>query len=130
MSERYSHTVELVQRKETTRKVELSPKFLAEGKSTFQRAISTAVSRHDIPDLLVLNIRRSPLSYLSYPQKSTLSVSKHVPVKEVNDKRQKTATFEVSSTGSFLRIQLIFTAKTLQCLLTYDSPASFSVSSP
>ena len=116
-------------RKGTTGKVEPSPQFLAEEKFTFQRAISTAVSRHDIPDSLVLNIDQTPLSYIS-PGKYTFSFkgSKNVPIKGVDDKRQITATFAVSSTGSFLPIQLIYTGKTPRCLPKYDFLASFSVS--
>ena len=52
-------------RKGTTGKIELSPQFLAEEEFTFQRAISTAISSHDIPKFLVLNIDQTPLSYVS-----------------------------------------------------------------
>ena len=41
--------MELTKRKGTTGKVEPSPQFLAEEKFTFQRAISAAISEHDIP---------------------------------------------------------------------------------
>ena len=74
-------------RKGTTSKIEPSPQFLAEGKFTFQRAISTAISSHDIPNFLVLNIDQTPLSYVS-PGQYTFSCkgSKNVPIKSVNDK--------------------------------------------
>ena len=52
-------------RKGTTGKIELSPQFLAEEKFTFQWAISTAISTHDIPKFLVLNIDQTPLSFVS-----------------------------------------------------------------
>ena len=51
-------------RKGTTGKIELSPKFLAEGKFT-----STAVSSHDIPNFLVLDIDLC----LTYLEDSALS---------------------------------------------------------
>ena len=41
--------MEWIKRKGTTGKVEPSPQFLAEEKFTFQRAISGAISEHDIP---------------------------------------------------------------------------------
>ena len=116
-------------RKGTTGKVEPSSQFLAEEKFTFQRAISAAISLHDIPDSLVLNIDQTPLAYVS-PGKYTFSSkgAKNVPIKGVDDKRQITATFAVSSTGSFLPMQLIYSGKTRRCLPRYDFPASFSVS--
>ena len=52
-------------RKGTTGKIEPSLQFLAEEKFTFQRAISTAISSHDIPNFLVLNTDQTPLSYVS-----------------------------------------------------------------
>ena len=92
----------------TTDKIEPSPQFLAGEKFTFQRAISTAISSHDIPNFLVLNIDQTPLPYVS-PGQYTFSLkrSKNVPIKGVDDKRQITTTFAVSSTGKFLPIQLI-----------------------
>ena len=53
--------------------------------------------------------------------------SKNVPIKGVDDKRQITATFAVSSTGNVLPIQLIYTGKTRRSLPKYEFPASFSV---
>ena len=115
-------------RKGTTGKVEPSPQFLAEEKFTFQRAISSKISINDIPSYLVLNIDQTPLSYVS-PGKYTFSFkgSKHVPIKGVDDKRQITATFAVSSTGEFLPMQLIYGGKTQRSLPKYEFPASFSV---
>ena len=50
-------------RKGTTGKIEPSPQFLPEENFLLQRAMSTAVSSHDIPNFLILNIDQSPLSY-------------------------------------------------------------------
>ena len=109
--------------KGTTGKIEPSPQFLAEEKFTFQRAISTGISSHDIP-----NLYQIPLSYVS-PGQYTFSFKglKNVPIKGVDDKRQITATFAVSSTGKFLLIQLIYTGATPRILPNYDFPVSFSV---
>ena len=83
---------------------------------------------HDIPSYLVLNIDQTPLSYVS-PGKYSFSFkgSKHVPIKGVDDKRQITATFAVSSTGEFLPMQLIYGGKTKRSLPRYEFPVSFSV---
>ena len=62
---------------------------------------------------LVLNLDQTPLSYVS-PGKYTFDFrgSKTVPIKGVDDKRQITATFTVTASGSFLPIQLIYSGKT------------------
>ena len=116
-------------RKGTTGKVDPSPQFLAEEKFTFQKAISTAIMHHDIPESLIVNIDQTPLSYVS-PGKYTFSLkgSKTVPINGVDDKRQITATFGVSSDGNFLPMQLIYSGKTKRCLPKYNFPKSFSVS--
>ena len=115
-------------RKGTPGKIEPSLQFLAEEKFTFEWAISTAISSHDIPNFLVLNIDQTPLSYVS-PRQYTFSFkgSKNVPIKGVDDKRQITVTFAVSSMGKFLPVQLIYTGKTPRSLPKYEFPASFSV---
>ena len=77
-----------LKRKGTTGKVETCPKFLEEEKFTFERAISKFVSNHDVSLELVLNLHRTPLSYVS-PSIYTFDWkgSKTVPVKGVDDKR-------------------------------------------
>ena len=112
----------------TTGKIKPSLQFLAEEKFTFQCAISTAIPSHHIRSFLVLNIDQTPLSYVS-PGQYTFSFkeSKNVPIKGIEDKRQITATFAVSSTGEFLPIQLIYTGATSHSLPKYDFPVSFSV---
>ena len=110
-----------VKRKGTSGKVELCPKFLEEEKFTFQLAISKSASDHDIPLELVLNLDQTPLSYVS-PGKYTFDLkgSKKVPIKGVDDKRQITATFTITASGSFLPIQLIYSGKTKRSIPTYD----------
>ena len=117
-----------VKRKGTTGKVEPCSKFLEEEKFTFQRAIAKAVSDHDIPMELVLNLDQTPLSYVS-PGKYTFDLkgSKTVPIKDVDDKRQITATFTVTASGSFLPIQLIYSGKTKRSLPKFDFPKCFGV---
>ena len=94
-------------RKGTTGKIVLSPQFLAEEKFTFQRVISSYAS---------------PGQYIF-----SFKGSKIVPIISVDDKRQITATFAVSLTQIFLRIQLIYTGTTPQSLPKYDFSVSFFV---
>ena len=115
-------------RKGTTGKVEPSQQFLDEEKLTFQRNISTIIEDHDIPKDLILNLDQTPLSY-AFPGKYTFNPkgAKTVPTKGVDDKRQITATFSISMTGSFLPMQLIYEGKTRRCLPNYDFPKDFNV---
>ena len=115
-------------RKGTAGKVEPSQQFLDEEKLTFQRNISTIIEDHDIPKELILNLDQTPLSYVS-PGKYTFNPkgAKTVPIKGVDGKRQITATFSISMTGSFLPIQLIYEGKTRRCLPNYDFPKDFNI---
>ena len=101
---------------------------MEEEKFTFQRAIAKAVSDHDIPMELVLNLDQNPLSYVS-PGKYTfhLKGSKTVPIKGINDKRLITATFTVTASGLFLPIQLIYSGKTKRSLPKFGFPKCFNV---
>ena len=76
----------------------------------------------------VLNLDQTSLSYVS-PGKYTLDLkgSTTVPIKGVHDKWQITATFRVSTSGSFLPIQLIQNCKTKRCLPKYHLPNCFDV---
>ena len=65
-------SVNWIERKGTTRKVEASKKFLEEEKFTFQRKISNVILDHDVPSALVLNLDQTPLSYVS-PRKYIFS---------------------------------------------------------
>ena len=105
-------SMDWVKRKGTTGKVEPCSTFLEEEKFTFQRAIAKAVSDHDIPMELVLNLDQTPLSYVS-PGKYIFDLKglKTVPIKGVNDKRQITATFTVTVSGSFLLFNLFIVVK-------------------
>ena len=64
---------------------------------------------------------QTPLSYVS-PGKYTFDFkgSKTVPIKGVDDKRQITATFTVTASGSFLPIQLIYSGKAKRSIPNYD----------
>ena len=110
---RVLESMKWTKRKSTTGKVEPSQQFLDKEKLTFQRNISTIIEPNDIPKDLILNFDQTSLSYVS-PGKYTFNPkgAKTVPIKGVDDKRQITATFSISTTGSFLPIQLIYEGKT------------------
>ena len=121
-------SMEWVNRKGTTGKVEPSEKFLHREKFSYQREISRIILNHDIPLDLVLNLDQTPLSYVC-PGKYTFCLKGTiiVPIKGVDDKRQITATFTVSASGVFLPIQLIYQGKTERCLPKFKFPKEFHV---
>ena len=126
LSQNILKAVDWVKRKGVTGKVEPCPKFLEEEKFTFQCATSKFVSDHDIPIKLVLNLDQTPLSYV-LPEKQIFDLkgSKTVPIKGVDNKRQITATFIVTASGSILSIQLIYSSKTKCGIPKYDFRSCF-----
>ena len=134
-------SMDWVKRKGTTGKVEPCSKFLEEETFTFQLAIAKALSDHNVPMELVLNLDQTPLSSIS-PGKYTFDLkgsktagkytfdlkgSKTVSIKGVDDKRQITATFTVTASGLFLPIQLIYSGKTKRSLPKFHFPKCFDV---
>ena len=83
LARRVLKSMDLVKRKETTRKVEPSTGFLAEEKFTFQRAISTAISifitMKSLLTLLSTLIRHLCYTYPLERINSTLKVLKTFP---------------------------------------------------
>ena len=62
----------------------------------------------------MLNLDQTPLFYVSHRKYAfNLNDSKAVPIKGVDDKRQITATFTVTASGSFLPLQLIYSGITI-----------------
>ena len=102
-------SIEWSKRKDTTRKIKPSKRFLFEEKLTFQRRIASIIEEPDIPKEPIMNLDQTPLSYVS-PGKNTFNPkgAKTVPIKGINDKRQITATFTASISEKFLPIQPIY----------------------
>ena len=96
-------------RRATTGKVEPSTQLLAEEKFTFQKAIAKVIQNSDIPLDLVINLDQTPLCHV-LPRKYIFHFkgSKHVLVKEVDDKQHITTIFHVSAVGKFLPRQVIY----------------------
>ena len=117
-----------MKRKGTTGQVEACAKFLEEEKFSFQCAISKFVTEYDIPLYLVFDQDQSQITYVS-PGKYTFDLkgSTIVPIKGVSDKRQITATFTISASGSFLLFNSSIILKTMRCLPTYHFPNCFYV---
>ena len=68
--------------------------------------ISGTIFHHDIPKELMVNLDQTGLSYIR-PGKYTFDVKgvKTVPIKGIDDKRQITAKFAISSHSRYLCLQ-------------------------
>ena len=121
-------SMDWVKHKGTKGKVEPSKQLLAEEKFTFRMSISKVVCEHDIPSELIINLDQTPLSYISHG-KYTFNTkgAKSVPVKEIDDKRQITATFAVPAVGDFLPMQLIYAGNTKRCIPNFHFPRGFNM---
>ena len=86
------------------------------------------VSEHDIPPSLIINIDQTPQLYVNTRKYTfTFKGVNNIPIKDVDDKRQITATFAVSCTGELQPIQLIYAGKTERSLPKHSFPHSFPV---
>ena len=82
-----------------------------------------AVYEYDIRKQLILNLDQTPLSYVSPEQYSSdMKGAKNVPVKGVEEERQVTATFEISISGVFLTVKVIYEEKT-----KFNFPQSYNI---
>ena len=115
-------SINWINRKDTTGKIEPSKQFLLEEKLTFRKKISGAIFEHDIPKELIINLDQIPRSFVS-PGKYTFDVKgvKTVLIKGINDKPQITATFTIFMSGESLVFQVIYEGKTKRCLPKYTS---------
>ena len=87
-------------------------------------SISKVVYEHDIPSELIINLDQTPLSHIS-PGKYTFNIKG--TEKGIDDKRQITATFEVSAFGGFLLRQIIYTGNTKRCLPNFEFSRDINV---
>lgn len=114
--------------KATTKKPKFSVSNFEEIKSQFLMDIMASVTMEEIPSDMVINwdqtaIKYIPLSDWTMAQKG----SKRVEVFGIDDKRQITATFAASLTGSFLLIQLVYEGKTTRCHPAVDFPEGWHI---
>ena len=82
--------MKLVKCKGTIGKNELSPQLLDDESFTFQKSVTTVVYDYDITSNLIVNLDKTPLSYIS-PEKYTFNLKevKNVLIKGADDNSQK-----------------------------------------
>ena len=117
-----------IKRRYTTAKREMNPVLYEELKFSWKRKIVNAIFEHKIQKEMILNFDQTAFGFTA-PKKSTFTGRgiHSVPIANVVDKRQITATFCVNIVGDFLPVQLIYRGVTDKCHSKVKFPESFHI---
>ena len=121
-------SLDWVNRRYTTAKKEMNPALYKELSFSWKRKIANAIFENKIQKEIILNFDQTSLG-LTAPNKSTFTGKgvHSVPIANVDDKRQITATFCVNTVGDFLPVQLIYGGVTDKCHLKVKFPELFHI---
>ena len=113
----------------TTSRPTITHSIWVEACFIYLNEIAQAVSEHEIPDELVINVDQTPSKFvptdnITMAEKGTKNIAR----KGGNDKRGITATLTESLSGTLLSFQLIYKGKTAMCLPKTTFPDGFSLS--
>ena len=82
----------------------------------------------EIPNDLIINWDQTGIKYVPVSEWTMAEYkSKQVEVSGIEDKKQITATFAASLTGTFLPVQLVYQGKTSKCHPSIDFPDNWHV---
>ena len=113
----------------TTSRPKIARSIWEEARFVFLHEISQAVSWHEIPDELIINIDQTPSKFSPTDNVTTaVKGKKHILRKGGNDKRGITATLSETLSGAMLPFQLIYKGKTERSLPTSPFPEGFCLS--
>ena len=116
-----------VKRKATT-KCKVDVRNFEQLKGEYLINIKAVVMFKEIPDELIINWDQTGIKYVPVSEWTMAQYkSKRVEVSGVDDKRQITATFAASLTGSFLPVQLVYQGKTSKCHPSIDFPKEWHI---
>ena len=105
------------------------PKDFDALKAQFVYDADVLVDYGDIPDALVINWDHTGIKYIPVGSWTMEKEGqKRVQITGIDDKRQITAVFAATKTGSFLPIQVIYKGKTKRCLPSVDFPEDWLIS--
>ena len=109
-------SLDWTKRRHITTKREINPVLYKELTFSWKRKIVSAIFEHKIQKEMILNYDQTGLGF-TVSNKSTFTgkVVHSVPIANVDDKRQITATFCVNIVGDFLPVQLIYEGVTDKC---------------
>ena len=108
-------SLDWVKRRYTTAKREMNPALYEELTFSWKRKIANAIFEHKIQKEMILNFDQ------------TGKWDHSVPIANVDDKRQITATFCVNIVGDFLPVQLIYGGVTDKCHPKVKFPELFYI---
>jgi hypothetical protein len=121
------HRMGFVKRRAST-KAKVSVEDFEERKEQFLLDIKAVVNLEDIPLDLVINWDQTAMHYVPVSSWTMAKEGSHrVEISRIDDKRQITAVFGCSMTGSFLPIQLIYQGKTDKCHPSFQFPADWDI---
>ena len=122
------HRMGYVKRKVST-SAKVPPKNFDALKAQFIYDVDVLVDYGDIPDALVINWDHTGVKYIPVGSWTMEKEGqKQVQITGIDDKRQITAVFAATKTGSFLPIQVIYKGKTKRCLPSVDFPKDWLIS--
>ena len=119
----------MVRRMVTTSRPKITPSIWEETRFIFLEEVAQAVSCHDIPDELIINVDQTPSKFVP-TDNVTMAVrgTKHIPRTGGDDKRGITVTLSETLNGAMLPFQLIYKGKTARSLPSVPFPEGFSLS--
>ena len=122
------HRMGYVKRREST-SAKVPPKDFDTLKAQFVYDADVLVDYGNIPDALVINWDHTGIKYIPVGSWTMEKEGqKRVQITGIDDKRQITAVFAATKTGSFLPIQVIYKGKTKRCLPSVDFPEDWLIS--
>ena len=106
----------------------MNPALYEELTFSWKRKIANAIFEHKIQKEMILNFNQTAVGFTT-PNKSTFTGKRvhSVPIANVDDKRQITATFCVNIVGDFLPVHLIYGGVTDKCYPKVKLQESFHI---
>ena len=121
-------SLDWVKRHYTIAKREMNPALYKELTFSWKRKIANAIFVYKIQKEMILTFDQTVLGFTALNKSTFTGKGVHsIPIANVDDKRQITATFCVNIVGDFLPVQLIYGGVTDKCHPKVKFPESFHI---
>ena len=121
-------SLDWVKKRYTTAKTEMNPALYEELTFYWKRKIANVIFEHKIQKEMILSFHQTALGFPAQNKFTfTGKVVHSVPIANVDNQRQITATFCVNTVGDFLPVQLIYGGVTDKCHLKVKFPELFHI---
>ena len=121
-------SLDWVKKRYTTAKTEMNPALYEELTFYWKRKIANVIFEHKIQKEMILSFHQTALGFPAQNKFTfTGKVVHSVPIANVDNQRQITATFCVNTVGDFLPVQLIYGGVTDKCHPKVKFPESFRI---